>query len=639
MADPTREDIYQAIRNADASGDSASVRTLGAYLKTMDKQSQAPAPAYVPGQATTDAMSTGEKIHAGVGKAFYDAGNGIKQLLDKPAVALENMMPASFQEKAAKFFGTPTAKASAQATQNDINETKELSKPLMKTKAGLAGNIAGNVALALPAAFIPGANTVAGSSLVGAGMGFVQPVADGDSRLMNTGIGAAAGPLGVLGGRAIAATAKGAKALVEPFYDAGRQAIAGRTLQRFGVEAGDLAGLTGQATTTGAERTMAEQIARPEGAAAAAKLQDAMRAVDPQIGAKFEAREMANNAVRVGTLSEMAGKDGGREFAAQMRENAAKELYGKAFGTKLDYSSLTSGERGEMTKLLNMPAVKDAMKAAKTNAANQGLNLDKAPGSVEGLHMMKLAMDDAIQSAGTTAAEVNKSQSIKMARDRLVNFIQRMSPDYAEARGTYAAMSKPLNQMDIIDEVLKRGASSTTDLAGNVRLMPNAMANATKDEGRLIAQATGGRGGKTTLADMLEPDQLAKLKAVTGEVDKVGAVARAGNGPGSATAQRLASQNVLRQTLGPTGLPQSWAESTMLNTAMRPVQFAYNGVAEPKIQQVITELLLDPSKAAAAMQAAKMAPHTLSPEVRAALPYLEAALRSSAPAAAVSGQR
>ena len=642
MADE-REQIYQAIRNADAKGDSAAVRTLGAYLKTMDT----PKPAKVDTEALstqyrqqmTDEMSGFEKFHAGAGKAFYDAGNGIKQLLDIPAVALENALPKSFTDKAAKFFGTPTAAASAKATQEDIDDRKVMSKPLMKSKAGFAGNIAGNVAMAVPAAFIPGANTVVGSSMVGAGMGFMQPVATDESRLMNTGIGAAAGPLGVLGGRTVAATWKGGKALLEPFTAKGREAIAGRTLERFGVEAGDLAGLTGQATTTGAQRTMAEQVARPEGAAAAARLQDAMRSVDPKIAAQFEAREMANNAARVGTLTEMAGKDGGREFAASMRENAAKELYGKAFGTKMDWSTLTAGERGEMTKLLNMPAVKEAMKTARTNVANQGKSTAKPDGSIEGLHQMKLALDDAIAAAGSgSAAEVNKAMSIKMARDRLTSFIQRMSPDYAEARGTYAAMSKPLNQMDIVDEVLKRGASSTADLAGNVRLMPNAMANAMKDEARLVGQATGGRM-KTTLADMLEPDQLAKLKAVSSEVDKVGAVARAGNGPGSATAQRLASQNVLRQTLGPTGLPQSWAESTLLNTAMRPVQFAYNGIAEPRIQQVITELLLDPSKAAAAMKAAKVNPTSLPPEVRAALPYLEQALRASAPAAAVSGQR
>jgi alkylhydroperoxidase family enzyme len=77
----------------------------------------------------------------------------------------------------------------------------------------------------------------------------------------------------------------------------------------------------------------------------------------------------------------------------------------------------------------------------------------------------------------------------------------------------------------------------------------------------------------------------------------------------------------------------------LLNTAMRPVQFAYNGVAEPKIQAVLADLLLDPSKAQAALLAARTAPQKLSPEVRAALPYLEQAIKASVPAAALTGQR
>lgn len=608
----TREEIMQAIRNADAAGDSKSVRALGAYLAKMP----AAEPAYNP----TDDMSTGERFLAGVGKGFVDVGRGVGQLARK-------VMP----DKAADSIGLPT--------QEDIDDAKKRDAALMNTTAGTVGNITGNVAAALPTVFIPGAATLPGAVAVGAGLGGVQPVASDESRLTNIAAGGAGGAAGVLAGRAVKAGYQGAKALIEPLTDKGRQAIAGRTMARFGVQPGDVAGLSGQPTTTGAAPTLAESIQRPEGAAAAARLQDAMRTVDPELAAKFTTREMENNAARVSTLKGLAGEGGEREFAANMRSTAGKELYDAAFKSgKIDYSQLTKGERGEVTKLLRMPAIQAAMKDAREIALNQGQKLDKPELSVEGLHLMKLAMDDAIENAGTSAAQVNKAMSIKMARDRLVNFIQRMSPEYAEARGTYAAMSKPLNQMDVAGEVLKRGTSATSDLAGNPRLMPNALMNAVKDEGRLIKQATG-RELNTTLADLLEPQQLNKLNAVVGEVDRSGALARAANGPGSATAQRLSSQNVLRQLLGPIGLPESWAESTLLGTMMRPVQFAYNGVAEPRVQQTIAELLLDPAKAQAAFKAAATTPQLISPELRAALPVVEQALRLSTPAAAVAGQR
>jgi len=584
----------------------------------------------------TRGMSTGERFGAGAGKAFADVGRGIKQLLDKPAVALESVVPGA--DALSKKLGMPTARDSAAATQADINESRKMDKPLVNTTAGTVGNIGGKVALALPTVAIPGSQTLLGAGAVGAGQGFIEPVADGESRLKNTVIGGLSAPAGALAGRGLAAGAKGVKSLVEPFTAGGRDAIAARTLQRFGVEAGDVAGLSSNPTVTGARTTMAEQIARPEGAAAAARLQDSLRTLDPEIAAKLAAREMENNAARVGTLTELAGKDGARDFAGAARSATSQELYGKAFGSQL---TPTAAQQTQIAKLLQAPAVRDAVAAAKETAANKGLNIASPEGSVEGLHLMKLAMDDQIAALSNgTASQVNKAMSIKTAQSKLVDLLESMSPAYKEARLTHAAMSEPLNQMDVAGELLKKGSSATADLSGTTRLMPDALGRAVKDEGKLISQATGRDLPQKTLADLLDPDQLAKLRGVVGETDKLAAVGRAANGPGSATAQRMASQNVLRQVLGPTGLPESWAESTLLNTVMRPVQFAYNGVAEPKIQATLADLVMNPAKAQAVMQAARSGgAQSLPKEVQAALPYLEQALKQSVPAAALAGQR
>lgn len=633
----TQEDVINAIRNADAAGDSAAVRQLGAVLQQMQAATQRQArinalkksnpaeydtesPEWQAKYGATSGMSTTDKVLAGAGKAFADTGRGVGQLLRK-------VMP----DKAADAIGLPT--------QADIDEAKRTDAPLMKTTAGKVGNIGGSVAIALPTVFIPGAQSVAGSAAVGAGMGFIQPVASDESRLKNTLVGGAVGGAAPVVARTVAAGYKGAKALVEPFTQGGREAIAGRTLQRFGVDAADVAGATSNPTITGARQTLAEQITRPEAAAGAARLQDAMRAADPEIAAKMAAREVENNAARVGTLTDMAGAGGQRDFYQAARSQAAKDLYDQAFSIGMDVSKMSAAERGEITKLLKMPAIKDAMKTAQEIAQNQGTNLNgKAAGSIEGLHNMKLALDDQIANLSNgTVSQVNKAKAVEAARDRLVTFIEKVSPGYGEARATYAAMSKPINQMDVADTLFRKGTSATSDLGGTPRLMPDKFVSLLKNEEATVKAATGRDLGK--LSQVMDPDQFAKVMAVGQELDKAAAVARAANGPGSATAQRLASQNVLRQILGPTGLPQSWAESTLLNTAMRPVQFAYNGVAEPKIQAVLADLLLNPAKAQAALAAARTAPQRLPAEVQAALPYLEQALKASAPAAALSGQR
>lgn len=634
----TTDDVINAIRNADAVGDSAAVRQLGAVLQQMQAATQKQAridalkksnpgeydpesPEWQAKYGATSGMSTTQKVLAGAGKAFADTGRGVGQLLRK-------VMPDS----AADAIGLPT--------QADIDEAKRLDAPLMKTTAGKVGNVGGSVAIALPTVFIPGGQTVAGSALTGAGMGFIQPVASDESRLKNTVVGGALGAAAPVVARTVAAGVKGAKALVEPFTPGGREAIAGRTLQRFGVEAGDLAGVTNNPTVTGARTTLAEQIARPEGAAGAARLQDAMRAADPDIAAKMAAREVENNAARVGMLRDMAGEGGQREFYQAARSQAAKDLYDQAFSVGMDLSKMPAAERGEITKLLKMPAIKDAMKGAQEIAQNQGTNLTgKATGSIEGLHNMKLVLDDQIANLSNgTVSQVNKAKAIEAARDRLVTFMERVSPGYGEARATYAAMSKPINQMDVADQLFRKGTSATGDLGGTPRLMPNQFVGQLKNEEALVKGATGRDLGK--LSQVLDPDQFAKVQALGMELDKAAAVGRAANGPGSATAQRLASQNVLRQLLGPTGLPETWAESTLLNTAMRPVQFAYNGVAEPKIQAVLADLLMNPAKAQAALQAAqKGTTKALPAEVQAALPYLQQALKASVPATALSSQR
>jgi hypothetical protein len=179
------------------------------------------------------------------------------------------------------------------------------------------------------------------------------------------------------------------------------------------------------------------------------------------------------------------------------------------------------------------------------------------------------------------------------------------NPAFKEARTKYAAASKPLNGMDVGEEILRKATSNNSDLAGNPRMQANALLGALRDEPGLINRAIG-KKGVNALADVFTPEQLAKLQAVAGETDRVAAVASAGAGPGSATARRMASQNILSRLIGPTGLPSSWAESAIANTAIgKPLNLLYGGVAEPKIQQALAEAVLDPAKARQMLQTAQ----------------------------------
>jgi len=113
----------------------------------------------------TEGMGGLQKFNAGMGKAFMDVGAGAQQLVG---------MGPNAQE---------------------VQDRRALDKPLMATGAGMAGNVAGNVAALAPLAVVPGAASVAGAGAVGGAGG----------RIAAHGRGAGAhgkhGPWGCLGRR------------------------------------------------------------------------------------------------------------------------------------------------------------------------------------------------------------------------------------------------------------------------------------------------------------------------------------------------------------------------------------------------------------------------------------------------------
>ncbi len=135
----------------------------------------------------TEGMSNTEKSLAGAGKAYVDLGRGVKQIVSSDAPTMQGLITGDQRSK----------------VQQEVDEAKSLDAPLMRTGAGVAGNLGGNLALALPTAAIPGANTYTGAALIGAGMNALQPTASGESRLFNMGAGAVGGAAGQLAGNLV----------------------------------------------------------------------------------------------------------------------------------------------------------------------------------------------------------------------------------------------------------------------------------------------------------------------------------------------------------------------------------------------------------------------------------------------------
>lgn len=527
--------------------------------------------------------------------------------------------------------------------QASVDEKKRRDAPLKATTAGTVGNVIGKVAVGLPAAFVPGANTLAGAGLIGGAQGVLEPTASDESVAKNALIGASAGAGGVVLGRVLRAGYQGVKGLIEPFTEAGQNRIAGRVLERFAENPDAVRNATSAATETGARPLLAE-AARDRGVAT---LQRALES-DPQIAAMVAQRAADNNAARVATIGSIAGDPAKRAAAESARKAASGDMYQAATNATYTVDS-------KLGDLLNRPAVKQALQRAKSLAENQGRPFTfatetQAPFSGvggraaesskqitgQGLQDLKMALDEMLSdpASGFTG---KAGDTIKNLRGQIMDWMEQANPAFKQARTAYASASKPINAMDVGQRLLDKTTGAIRDLGGNQRLQANAFARALNDEAGTVQKATGFKG-VNALADVLQPEQLSKLNAVRNELELASNLAQAANGPGSQTAKSLASQNLLRQILGPTGLPQSWAESTMLETLLRPVQFGMKA-AEPRIQNKLAEIMLDPSKAGNALSAAQK--KELSNALQRVAPYLQQAGQQSIPASTVlvSGKR
>ncbi len=523
----------------------------------------------------TEGMSGWEKAAAGAGKAIYDTGLGIRQL-------------ASYINP----FDT------VEAATRAVDESRALDAPLMNTGAGIVGNIAGNIATFL----VPGGalgtvgklaqaprainaaraitlpKTVLGAAGVGGAQGFIQPVASDESRIGNTALGAAGGavaPAVVSGGRLVRDT-------IAPFTKGGADRIAGRAIERFAGDKSRLTNINAPQYVPGSLPTLAEATGDP----GIAQLQRAL-ANQPDIGPAIADRLRANTSARASALRDIAGDQGQRDFFAAAREANAQQLYGDAFK---ESASLTPWVKGEINKLQARPAFRDAWKDATRLAQNEGIKLDRK-NIVQVAHYTKMALDD--QASRATGHE---QRAILATRDKLVSLMESkdFAPSYRQARAQYAADSAPINQMDIGQQLYDTLRPALADFGAVSREHAGAFAKALRDADATAARATGFKGAR--MDRIMTPEQMGVITGVAQDLGRAANAADAGRAIGSNTAQNLISQDILRQTLGPLGLPSSWAENALAQSLMRPVSWAYK-VPEQNALKALAGGILDPQEA------------------------------------------
>ncbi len=463
-------------------------------------------------------------------------------------------------------------------------------------RVGVSAPVAEALAASLSSGgFRVGAQTLprgAATALRMAGGGATGAASAGLANPDDIGTGALIGALLPPGLAAVGAAGRyagrSAKALAQPLTESGQKELAAKVIREFG-EGGPM-NVNLAELVPGSRPTLAEAT----GNAGIAGLQRVTRDLRPNA---FVEREGLNAAAREAAFDRIAGDRSAIEAAKAARDNAAEALYGRAFNADAMRQGLAresqqmrapfsgvglSGAREDLAtpglrELMQRPLFRQAAESAKRLAANNGVQIADPLQSLEGLHYIKLALDDALNPGAASALGRNESRAVMGMRDKLADELAKVSPTYGAARQTFADMSKPVNAMEALQGL------RLTDQRGNMTLSKVKNAIESLERARVEPGANP--------AKSISEEQLTALRAIQADLlrqDKLGL----GRSAGSSTLQNLGVNNLLSTLLpGKTGA----AINGKIGTSVAQIgKLAYSG-ADDKIRNNLVDFMLDPS--------------------------------------------
>lgn len=513
----------------------------------------------------TEGMSGFEKFSAGVGKAMTDTARGLGQ-----------------------FVGA--------VSRDDVAEARKLDAPLLKTGAGSAGDLAGNIVTTLPLAFIPGANTVAGAAKIGALAGLAQPSVSTKETLQNTGLGALAGGGGVLAGRTAAAGYQGVTGLLRPMTEKGQRQIAAEVLQSSATDAAQAAknAAKAKAFVPGSNPTLGQ-------AADDAGIAQLERTLlnNPETAGPLNQAYQAQLAARKKAIADVAGSPEYRASIEEGRKVFAQQDYGDAFAKGIDVD-MAKALKPQIDSLMKRPSIQSAKMVAKGLAAEKDIALTDF-GSLEGLDWVKKALDNQISKAtsGQTSIGKQKLEALMQTKADLMATLEQIAPAYKTANDNFAKMSRQINSADVAADLQNR-------------LYKNAEWGAGKEMGstyqtelsKAIDSVKKQTGMNKSLSEVMDTKDIAILEGIAKDLARKENAQNLGRAVGSPTMQNMMGQNLINRIAGPLGMPQSFSQNVLANTLSRPYEFVMKS-AQPKISATLAEALADPAKAQALLTLAK----------------------------------
>lgn len=405
------------------------------------------------------------------------------------------------------------------------------------------------------------------------------------------GAGLLAGTLTPMAMEVARAIPRTASALAQPFFATGRERIVGDTLRRLSSDPGNaLRNLDDVPEYVSGSRPTTAQAARDPG------LLIAERGMPAPFGTRSTELASRNNAARDALLDALGGDEASIAAAKTARDAAAKPLYAQA-NERLVPADAT------LSDLFKRPAMRSAIARAQKLAENAGEELvvgrdiparqvetgvvDAAGRAItretagqaaqytgKGLHYVKLALDDLINDPSAGIGNNERAAIVGIKRQYL-DWLDKAIPEYGQAREGYATASRPINQMELVQDLRRRATAPNPDFAGNTVLSPAKW-------GRLVSSRAD-EIGKT-----LDSAQQRQIAAITADLDRSALSANTGRAAGSNTFQNLSTAYVIGRALQGHG-----AGNAVIESLMRPLGWLYK-LPEAQAQDLLVDAMLDP---------------------------------------------
>jgi len=359
----------------------------------------------------------------------------------------------------------------------------------------------------------------------------------------------------------------------------------------------------------------AAQAASPVGATRFAAMGESAARTTPT---PYFERAEAQKAAQLGAIRQVGGTAADLTAAEAARKSTASQLYGIADRAlvKADDTFMGLLSRPSMDKVLaragalaaekgqpfqigqNRPA--QVVPSSIVDEAGRPLGQTVIPGEVaqfpgSSLHAMKMAFDDLIKNPERFGIGSAEAAAINKTRGQFLQWAESKAPDYRVARETFAAQSKPINQMQVgqfLEGKLTPALGEET-----ARLRAAGFATAMENAPGTIKRATG-QTRFEQLSEVLTPEQLKIVEDVRADLARAKATeAQAAAARGAGPDVNLMGTEVMGTVRAPNFINNV---TTVANDLLRRLQ----GKLDQKLAIELAAEMIDPAAAAAALEKA-----------------------------------